>query len=207
MTLTPCLQDIYVGLAFSTLLIAFIFPLVDILDPLLVCHPLAPAATVSLSVAAVVFYPGSDRWTPARGDTTVILAVYLGVQLGYWANFRLGYMAASPAPGPGPPYPILWPTFEQYGHTLLRMIVGGVTYVATHAVFKSASYRLACAALGVDAEALRRQPRDIRNVAKIRVELFHKFVTYVAVGFDAAFVVPIVFQAIGIERSKYYTEV
>ena len=29
-------------------------------------HPLAPLLTITLSLGAVYFYPGSDRWTPAR---------------------------------------------------------------------------------------------------------------------------------------------
>ena len=63
-----------------------------------------------------------------RGDTTIILGSYLGIQIGFWLNYQTGVLKGPPIP---PPYPILWPTYEQYGETLLRMMVGGVIIVAT----------------------------------------------------------------------------
>ncbi len=59
-------QDIYVGLWFALLLLVFVLPLVDASDQLLLSHPLAPVTTVAISLAAIIYYPGSDRWTPAR---------------------------------------------------------------------------------------------------------------------------------------------
>ena len=59
-------QDIYVGLLFSSFLLLFVLPLVEYSDYLLLSRPLAPAVTVVLSFMAIIFYPGSDRWTPAR---------------------------------------------------------------------------------------------------------------------------------------------
>ena len=58
-------------------------------DFFLLSSPLAPSITISLSVLAVWYYPGSDRWTPARGDTTIILGSYLGTMLGNWLNFQV----------------------------------------------------------------------------------------------------------------------
>jgi hypothetical protein len=66
------------------------------------------------------------------GDTTVILGSYLGIQIGFWLNYQTGVLKGPPI---DPPYPILWPTYEQYGETLLRMMVGGVMIVATRYLF------------------------------------------------------------------------
>ncbi len=54
------------GLLFSSFLLLFVLPLVEYSDYLLLSRPLAPAVTVVLSFMAIIFYPGSDRWTPAR---------------------------------------------------------------------------------------------------------------------------------------------
>merc|ERR1719187_890897 len=61
--------DILAGLAIDVLILPIILPLVHYADYFLLSSPLAPSITISLSVLAVWYYPGSDRWTPARGDT------------------------------------------------------------------------------------------------------------------------------------------
>ncbi len=58
----------------------------------------------------------------------MILGSYLGIQLGFWLNYQTGVLKGPPI---SPPYPILWPNYEQYGETLLRMAVGGVMIIAT----------------------------------------------------------------------------
>ena len=60
------IQDIYVGLAFAGLLLVFILPFAEYIDHFLLASPWAPIWTMGLGVLATVFYPGSDRWTPAR---------------------------------------------------------------------------------------------------------------------------------------------
>ena len=60
------LQDIYVGLVFASILLIFVAPLADVSDYFLLSHPLAPFVTIIASALAIYYYPGSDRWTPAR---------------------------------------------------------------------------------------------------------------------------------------------
>ena len=120
---------------------------------------------------AIWFYPGSDKWTPARGESTVVLGSYLGTQLGNWLNFQVGIIQGVPVP---PPYPILWPTFHQYGQTLLRVIIGGVIGVATRAVFKPVSYLTACYLLETDTHTLKQQEYHVRNRKKLAADLFYK---------------------------------
>lgn len=193
------------GLAAGAFLLVFILPLAEHTDYVLLSHPMAPLVTLALTMAALYVYPGSDRWTPARGDTTVILGSYLGVHLGAWTNFQLGILRGPPEQDP--PYPILWPTYEQYGHTLLRLAIGGVVFIATRAIVKPLTIMATCRVLGEDRRALAKQPFDIRNKSKIFVDLTQKFVTFFAVGFGVMCVTPIVFEVIGCERSTFYTEV
>ena len=45
-----------------------------------------------------------------RGDTVIIMGAYLGVRLGAWANYQLGFLRGPPLEMP---YPILWPAIDQ----------------------------------------------------------------------------------------------
>jgi len=197
------LADIVMGVIASAFLLVFLIPLVDHGDHFLLSSPLAPSVTVLLSVMAIYFYPGSDRWTPARGDTAVVLGSYLGAQLGNWLNFQCGIFGVSPGP---PPYPVIWPTPSQYGLTLLRVVIGAVVGVATRAIFKPVTYVAVCAILQTDGETLRKQDHDIRNKKKLAAELFCKLLTYTAIGFNCCFLAPGVFRALGCERPAFYTE-
>jgi len=197
------LADIVAGLIFAILLLFIVLPIVHYGDYFLLSSPLAPSVTVTLSVLAIWFYPGSDKWTPARGESTVVLGSYLGTQLGNWLNFQVGIIQGVPVP---PPYPILWPTFHQYGQTLLRVVIGGVIGVATRAVFKPVSYLTACYLLETDTHTLKHQEFHVRNRKKLAADLFYKFLTYTAIGFNVCFVAPVVFRVLGCERPSFYTE-
>ena len=196
--------DIYVGLAFASFLLCIVCPLADLADFFLLSSPLAPIITITLSAAAVYFYPGSDRWTPARGDTTVILGCYLGTQLGAWCNFQLGILKGPPIL---PPYPIIWPNYAVYGQTLLRMILGAVVLIATRAIAKPIVHYVTSWLIGANPEELKRVKPDINNKPKLITELSTKFFVYLAVGFNCLFTVPVVFRAIGCERATFHTEV
>ena len=59
-------QDIYMGLLFSA---ALFFPVVifaDRSDEFLLTTWWSPVLTVGACLLGIWFYPGSDRWTPAR---------------------------------------------------------------------------------------------------------------------------------------------
>ena len=54
------------GLVFAVFLIVFVLPFVEFCDLRLLQNKWAPLITISASLLAIYFYPGSDRWTPAR---------------------------------------------------------------------------------------------------------------------------------------------
>ncbi len=59
-------QDIIGGLGFASFLLVFIIPIAEWSDQFILTSPISPLFTVTLSVLAVIYYPGCDRWTPAR---------------------------------------------------------------------------------------------------------------------------------------------
>ena len=60
------LADILVGLVASASLLVFVVFIADSSDHFLLSNPMAPIVTIALSLGGLYFYPGSDRWTPAR---------------------------------------------------------------------------------------------------------------------------------------------
>lgn len=42
---------------------------------------------------------------------------------------------------------------------------------------------------------------------RLVVELFYKFITYIAIGFTVVYTGPMTFRLVGIERPTFYTEV
>jgi len=197
------LADILAGLVLSGLLLLWVVPLVHYGDSFLVCSPLAPAVTVPLSILAIWYYPGSDRWTPARGDTTAALGCYLGVQLGVWLNYQLGFLHH---PAGSNQYLIQLPALTEAGLMLLRVIIGGLIAVLTRAVFKPLTYHAACYFLNTDKTTLSKQEYHISNKEKLAADLFYKFLTWLAVCFTVVFISPLTFRLLGCDRVSFYTE-
>ncbi|CAG9578089.1 unnamed protein product [Danaus chrysippus] len=196
--------DIAAGLLLASLLLLPLVPLVDALDPWLLESPWSPLSVLLVSVLAVVFHPQSDKWTPTRGDTTMIVSVCAGLLVGAWVNFQCGHMSPSPSP---PPYTIIWPSVDMLGCTLLRTTLGLCGVLATRAIAKSFSYALICALLGKDKNELRNSADSLDNKNKIFVECCYKYFTYGLIGFNTTYVFPNVFELLLINRPTYYTEI
>ena len=192
------------GLVFGLLLLGVLLPIAEVSDNYMLSDPYAPLAIITATALVVAFYPASDRWSPAREDSTAILGGWTGIRLGFWATYQAGFLRGPPVP---PPYPILWPAFEQYGHMLLRLAIGGVIVIASRAVFKPITYLAVSALFGADGRALKRQRNCIENKLKIRVNIVSKLVTYAFIGINMITMAPVVFKVIGCERSTFFTEV
>lgn len=196
--------DVVCGLVLVSGLLWAMLPWVDTLDHLALTHPASPLITIILTIAMVVCYPATDRWTPARGDTTVIVGVGCGSLLGSWVNYQLGIIREPSLP---PPYTVLWPTLNMVGLSLLRTSLGMVVIVAVRAIFKSLSFATICALLQVRTEDYVNKSGSLTSRRRLVVELFYKFITYIAIGFTVVYTGPMTFRLVGIERPTFYTEV
>ncbi|XP_049868050.1 sphingosine-1-phosphate phosphatase 1-like [Pectinophora gossypiella] len=196
--------DIAAGLLLSSGLLVGLIPLVDRLDGWLLTSYAAPCFVIAVSILVIVFHPNADKWTPTRGDTTMIVSVCAGILLGSWTNYQLGNMVASQDT---PPYRIIWPSNDMLGCTILRTILGFCGVVATRAIAKSFSYAFVCALLGKDKNELRNSEDSLDNKNKIFVELCYKYFTYGMIGFNTTYVFPNVFDLLKINRPTYYTEI
>ncbi|XP_071454672.1 sphingosine-1-phosphate phosphatase 2-like [Hetaerina americana] len=195
--------DIVAGLVLVLLLMIPLIPLVDSMDHFCLTHKHSPFLLTTAAVLMVIYSPSGDRWTPTRGDTTVVLGVSLGVHVGAWTNYHLGTMQ-EPFPKPTLPHAILWPSYEMMGLMLLRTALGFSCIVATRAICKWASYAtLRAVLLGTNKSP--NEPSSSR--AEVAVELGYKFFTYAAVGFITLYLLPGAFRLLHIERPTFYTEI
>ena len=97
----------------------------DTLDSFLLTHPAAPGLLITTAVTLMLLYPGS-KYSSAKEDTAVILGSAMGLQLGGWISYQMGSIRGPPIK---PPYPILWPSYDMLGLSLLRTVIGLVTVV------------------------------------------------------------------------------
>jgi hypothetical protein len=95
-----------------------------------------------------------------------------------------------------PIYPIIAPDL---GLCVLRTTVGLVIVYATRQIVKTVVLRSTCAVYGLDWK----NP-EIKRFAK--VEMPYYYLTYYAIGFSVAFICPLVYRAVGINRDYSYTE-
>ena len=76
------------GLSFGGALLGPMLHLADWSDHYMLSDPYAPVFIVAATVAVVALYPASDRWSPAREDSTAILGGWTGIRIGFWATFQ-----------------------------------------------------------------------------------------------------------------------
>uniref|UniRef100_A0A1L8DYC7 Putative sphingoid base-phosphate phosphatase n=1 Tax=Nyssomyia neivai TaxID=330878 RepID=A0A1L8DYC7_9DIPT len=196
--------DIVAGLLLTGALMLPLIPLVDWADYHILSHQFSPFLLLIISILLITIYPRADRWTPTRGDTTLCLAVCVGIHIGAWINFQAGDMKV---PTTEPPYPVIWPSHRLLGQILLRTVLGLCAIVATRAIAKSVSYALICAILGKSRQQVRQSADTLENRTKIIVDLFYKYFTYFWIGFNTQYLLPNFFKLLGIGRPDFYTEI
>ncbi|XP_060821474.1 sphingosine-1-phosphate phosphatase 1-like [Bombus pascuorum] len=196
--------DILAGLILAIALMIPLVPLVDYTDYYILSNIWALAILITISIAVIVYYPCSKKWTPTRGDTTMVVSVTTGVHLGAWLNYNTGAMIA---PTKSPPYDIIWPTYPMFGCMILRTILGFSSILVTRAVCKSLCYRIMCAILRINSEDLMKSQNYSEDNNKVLVDLVHKYVTCFMIGVNTVYLLPNVFSIIGIERPTFYTEI
>ncbi|XP_006611832.1 sphingosine-1-phosphate phosphatase 1-like [Apis dorsata] len=195
--------DILAGLLLAIALMIPLVPIVEITDYYVLTNIWALAILIALSIGVIVYYPCSKKWTPTRGDTTMVVSVTTGVHVGAWLNYNIGSMSA---PTKSPPYDIIWPSYPMFGCMILRTILGFCSILATRAACKSFIYGTICAILKINSKDMKSENYS-ENKNKIFIDLLHKYMTCFMIGVNTVYLLPNVFTMIGIERPTFYTEI
>lgn len=185
------------GLVLSALMMLLLLPIIEALDTFLLINKYSPFLSIPLVIAMATFYPKSDHWSPARGDTCVIIGAGSGILFGSWLNYQLGIIRGPSLPRP---FPILWPGFNLIGLALLRACIGILCIVGVRALGKFATFSLVCYIHKLN-------PKDPETKIKPYVEIPVKLLTYFFMGISITYLAPKVFRLLYIERPTMFTEV
>ncbi|XP_044754618.1 sphingosine-1-phosphate phosphatase 1-like [Coccinella septempunctata] len=196
--------DIIVGLLLTILLMIPLVPLVDHLDHYLMTNTTSPFLLLVSSIVIIVYYPNSGKWTPTRGDTTMVLSVCVGILTGSWLNYQTGELTPSDLK---PPYPIMWPSSIMFGCLILRSILGFTCIGLLKALSENIFYSCMCALLRQDEANLKQSEHSLENKHKTIVELATKYLTCSFIGFCITYSLPQLFKYLRIERPNFFTEI
>ena len=168
----------------------------DTIDEYILTNHASPLLCIAIPVALCLFYPKLERWSTARGDTTVIVSVASGVCVGtHWA-YRLGLMHKSST---APPYALAHINTYWFLLVALRLVIGVAVLVVTRTVMKSLSLKIVGWVTKIDTKVK-------ENQQQLYVELPYKFVTYFSIAIVTVMVVPNIFWLLNIHRDTYFSE-
>ncbi|KAM7298292.1 sphingosine-1-phosphate phosphatase 2 [Ixodes scapularis] len=184
--------DLLGGLLLAWALMLVLVPVALPVDHLLLNSPWGPPLVVGVVALLCLAYPAPREWTPARGDSCVVLATVAGILAGEGALFQTGWR--TPLLHAQERYRLGLPHSWELACVLLRTATGIVASVLTRTAAKAVTYRLLCRCQG-------RDPRleSTRRLASI--ELPCKFFTYLLMGLTMALGSPLLFARLGIQRT------
>ena len=184
------------GLVYVFALMPIYFYFLEPLDHFILHHPYAPFPIILVPLLAGIFYPKLEKWSTARGDTTLITGTAAGVCLTYWYCSQHGIIVH---PAVQQVYALPTLTLSMVGIGMLRMLVGGVFVFATRVLIKTITLTSVCYVLGISKD-------DQVAKQRLAVELPTKFISYVVIALVTVVVAPAFFKHLGIERESYFTE-
>ncbi|XP_027134526.1 sphingosine-1-phosphate phosphatase 1 isoform X2 [Larimichthys crocea] len=186
--------DVIAGVLYSSLILLFFLPALDLIDSFNLTCRYAPLIIISFHLGLGLFSFNLDTWSTSRGDTAQILGTGAGVALASHVNHLLGLM-----PDPTPEQlPFTFPTLSTglVGVAMLRFVLGVLALVATRALMKAITIPLVCWVFGVPSG-------DVRKARQhMEVELPYRYIVYGTVGFNVLFLVPLLFSYMQLSREE-----
>lgn len=178
--------DVIAGFLYSVLILLFILPALDLIDGFNLTCRFAPVIIISFHLGLGLFSFKLDTWSTSRGDTAQILGTGAGVALASHVNHLLGLM-----PDPTPEQlPFTMPAFTAglVGAAMLRFLVGVLVVMTMRALMKAVTIPVVCRVVGVPSG-------DVRKARQLmEVELPYRYIVYGTLGFNALFLVPLLFS-------------
>jgi len=193
--------DCVLGAAISVYLLLTLLPFTDYVEGFFATSWWSPMLLILVPVILIVYFPMTNQWTPTRGDTCVIAAVFSGIELGTWFNYRLGLLNLTNASSHH-----TIDTSNLYS-LAARTVIGLVIVGLTEFIGKSVSFSLLCSMINEDKKKLKSSENSVKNVKKTFVDLTSKFVTYSILGFNTMVLVPTVYKYLSIQRDSFFSEI
>ena len=155
-------------------------------DKFLMASPVGPLIALLAVILMLFLYPvEKGRWSIDRGDTAAILGVGLGVFTGCWLSTPMDDILTGP-------FPIKLFSYNTLVMSFVRFVVGILVVVPTRFIMKMLCFKILPVIMPTNGvEEVRRRPL---------VELPYKIITYTSIGFNVAYLSPLVFSLINISR-------
>uniref|UniRef100_A0A8C4KI65 Sphingosine-1-phosphate phosphatase 1 n=1 Tax=Dromaius novaehollandiae TaxID=8790 RepID=A0A8C4KI65_DRONO len=182
--------DVIAGFLYAVLILVVFHPVVDLIDNFNLTYKYAPLIVISLHLALGIFSFTLDTWSTSRGDTAQILGSGAGVACGSHVSYMLG-LNLDPPPSMLP-LSLSSLTVTVFGKAMLRLLIGVVILLLTKIAMKKATIPLACKIFRIPHDDVRKARQ------RMEVELPYRYITYGMVGFSLMFIIPCLFQFIGL---------
>lgn len=191
--------DILVGLVLAWALLLLLSAVSLPAEAWLLARPWGAPLAAALMLYV---YPAPPRWTPARGDTCLVITTVSGIWAGQALLPRLGLLPAPAAVADtdvvGAAAPYAFEALVGLALIVARTAVGLAASVTVRTLVKAVTYPVLCALHGVD-------PRLESSRQRGTIELPCKFVTYLAMGLTMSIGAPWLFSLAGIHRGAQPT--
>ena len=179
----------------AIILITIVIPLLEPFDKFILTNRYSCFILVFIVMIMVRLYPKSERWSPARGDTCVVIGAGLGMHVG---SSLLCHLGLSKRRYQTLPTPLHFSDFCSIP-VLLRTVSGIIILILAKVLGKLASYTLLCCIFKLD-------PNDIATKQNPLVEIPYKLFTYTMVGLSITAFSPLLFKYLSIEKVSLYSE-
>lgn len=178
--------DVIVGALVAGVFVALTYPLWDIMDHILLETPFCPLLVTVVPFVMCYNYPKLDHYSPTRADTTIIMGVFTGSNIGFWMNHQHANDY-----GPFESLPLSPFSITMLAIVTVRLLVGLCVLILTRQVVKTLSLHF----LSFWYKASVTDPEARQQLV---IEVPYKFVTYSSIGIVAITVVPLVYNFLGI---------
>lgn len=192
--------DILLGGVLTIVFLLMFLPATNYFEDFLLTNFMAPLFSVILPVILIIFFPLADVWTPTRGDTCSVAAVFTGVEFGAWFNYQLGWIKK---------FDDSYPLSFEFGEILMflaRTVIGLAIVALTEFLGKMICWAMFSAAVKENQNVLKTSENSLENTKKNFVDLSSKFITYSVLGFNTISLIPKLFDLLKIDRSRYFSE-
>lgn len=176
--------DVLAGLLLSAVILFICAPIIDQIDEFNLKSSYSPLLSFIIIALMSIYYPKSDRWSPARGDTCVMIGFGYGMVVGSYLNYHFDCMTD---PTEQAPFQILLPTARKIINSLLRTVVSAVTVEFYRFLGKKFLYPQLCSLQNLNA-------KDPESKKAPAVEVPLKLTVYSIIGLNICFNIPILFN-------------
>lgn len=178
--------EVITGFLYSLLILAFFHPILDKIDNFYMTDHYAPLVIIVSHVSLGLVAFSLDSWSTSRGDTAQALGTGVGIALATHVNYQLGLLLDVPLSS----LPLTLPSLSVglLVRSLLRFLLGVAVLLVTRMVMKAVTIPFLCRLFGLPTDDVRRARQHMK------VELPYRYIVYSVVGFNCAFVVPLLFS-------------